>query len=162
MKIEDDMIYQMKENFGRYLEEFKVGDIYKHFPSKTILESDNNLFTLITMNHHPLHLDKEYCKNQLHGRILVVGTLVFSVVVGMSVSEISGKAIANLDYEKISHDGPVFIGDTITAETEILSVRESKSKPDRGIVYVETRAYNQKNEKILTLRRHVLIPKKGV
>lgn len=156
------MIYEMKEEFGRYLGDFKVGNVYKHFPGKTITESDNNLFTLLAMNHHPLHLDKEYAKKSQHGQILVVGTYVFSLVVGMTVSEISGKAIANLDYEKVTHDGPVFVGDTIYAETEILSVRESKSKPDRGIVYVETRAYNQKNEKILTLRRHVLIPKKGV
>lgn len=154
-------INDMKKNFGQYLDEFKVGDLYKHWPGKTITESDNNLFTLLTMNHHPLHLDKEYAKKSQYGQILVVGTYVFSLVVGMTVSEISGKAIANLDYEKVTHDGPVFIGDTIYAETEILSVRESKSKPDRGIVYVETRAYNQKNEKILTLRRHVLIPKRG-
>jgi len=151
----------MKDTFGRYFEEFKEGDIIKHEIGKTILESDNNLFSLLTMNHHPLHLDIEYCKSQVHGKILVVGTLVFSLVVGLTVSDISGKAIANLDYEKVTHDGPVFIGDTITAETEVLSVRESRSKPDRGIVYVETRAYNQKNEKILTLRRHVLIPKQG-
>ena len=78
----------------------------------------------------------------------------------MTVSEISGKAIANLDYEKISHDGPVFIGDTLYAETEILDVRESKTKPDRGIIFVETKAYNQNDEKVLTFRRHVLIPKK--
>jgi acyl dehydratase len=89
-----------------------------------------------------------------------VGTLVLSVIVGMSVSEISGKALANLDYEKITHDGPVFIDDTLYAETEILDVRESKSKPNRGIIYVETRAFNQKDEKVLTLRRHVLVPKR--
>ena len=155
------MIHNMKDNFGKYLEDFVVGDIYRHWPGKTILESDNNFFSLFTMNHHPLHLDAEFCKDQVHGKVLVVGTLIFSVVVGMTVSEISGKAIANLDYEKVTHDGPVFVGDTIYAETEILSVRESKSKPDRGIVYVETRAYNQRNDKVLTLRRHVLIPKKG-
>ena len=153
------MIYDMKESFGRRLGDFKAGDLYKHFPGKTIMESDNNLFTLLTMNHHPVHLDTEYCKNHPHGKILVVGTLVLSVVVGMTVSEISGQAIANLDYEKITHDGPVFIGDTLYAETEILDVRESKSKPDRGVVYVETRAYNQNHMKVLTLRRHVLIPK---
>lgn len=146
--------------FGRYLEEFNVGEIIKHNSTKTILESDNNLFTLLTMNHHPVHLDKEYCKNHQHGQILVVGTLVFSLVVGFSVPDISGKAIANLEYEKISHDGPVFVGDTLCAETEILEKRDSKSKLDRGIIYVETRAYNQKNEKILTFRRRVLIPKK--
>jgi len=154
------MIYNIKEKYGRYLGDFKVGNIYKHFPGKTVTESDNNLFTLLTMNHHPLHSDKNYAKESQHGQILVVGTYVFSLVVGMTVSVISGKAIANLDYEKVTHDGPVFVGDTIYAETEILSIRESKSKPDRGIVYVETRAYNQKNEKVLTLRRHVLIPKR--
>ena len=126
------MVYDMKDQFGHYLEDYKVGDIYKHWPGKTITESDNNLFSLLVMNHHPVHLDQEYC----------------------------AQAIANLDYEKVSHDGPCFIGDTIHAETEILEVRESRSKPDRGIIYVETRAYNQRNEKIMTLRRHVLIPKR--
>ncbi len=154
------MIYDMRKNFGRFLEEFQVGDIYKHWPGKTITESDNNLFSLLVMNHHPVHLDQKYCLTQQHGQVLVVGTLVLSLVAGMSVSEISGKAIANLDYEKITHDGPVFIGDTIYCETEILDVKESRSKNDRGVIYVETRAFNQKDEKILTLRRHVLIPKK--
>ena len=154
------MEHIMKEKFGGYLEDFTIGDVYKHWPGKTITESDNNLFSLLTMNHHPVHLDAEYCKNQPHGKILVVGTLVLSVVVGMSVSEISGKALANLDYEKITHDGPVFIDDTLYAETEILDVRESKSKPNRGIIYVETRASNQNDEKVLTLRRHVLVPKR--
>jgi acyl dehydratase len=153
---------KFQENtFGNYLEDFEEGKLFKHWPGKTITESDNNLFALLTMNHHPLHLDKEFCKTQQFGQILVVGTLVFSLVVGMTVSEISGKAIANLDYEKITHDRPVFIGDTLYAETEILNVRESKSKHDRGIIYVETKAFNQNNEKVLTYRRHVLIPKKG-
>jgi acyl dehydratase len=89
----------------------------------------------------------------------VVGSYIFSLVVGMSVKDISGKAIANLNYDKIIHDKPVFIGDTLIAETEILEIRESEKKPDRGIVYVETKAYNQKNEKVLTFRRHILIPK---
>lgn len=146
--------------FGRYFEEFSKGMIIRHSTQKTILESDNNLFTLLTMNHHPVHLDKEYCKQQQHGQILVVGTYVLSLVVGFSVPDISGKAIANLDYELIKHDGPVFIGDTLRAETEILDLRESNSKPDRGIIYVETRAFNQNDKKVLTLRRHVLVPKK--
>ena len=154
------MIHEMKKTFGRYLEEFKVGDVYQHYPAKTITESDNNLFCLLTMNHHPLHLDQKYCETETYGKPLVVGTLVFSIVAGMTVSEISGKAIANLDYEKVTHNNPVFIGDTIRAETEILEVRESKTKPDRGIVFVETRAFNQNNEKVLTFRRHVLVPKK--
>jgi len=155
------MIYDMKENFGKYFEDYKAGDIYKHWPGKTITEGDNNLFTLLIMNHNPLHIDKNYCESTQHGKILVVGTLVFSLVAGMSVSDISGKAIANLDYESITHDGPVFIGDTIYAETEILETRESKSKPDRVIIYVETKAFNQNGKKVLTFRRHVLIIKKG-
>ena len=156
------MIYNMEEKFGRYLEEFVEGDIYQHFPSKTIQESDNNLFSLLTMNHHPVHLDVEYCKDHQHGKILVVGPLVFSVAVGLTVSEISGKAIANLGYEKVVHNGPVFIGDTITAQTEILSVRESKSKSDRGVVHVETKVVNQNNELVLTFQRSVLVLKRSL
>lgn len=148
-------------SFGRYYEEFEVGETIKHDKTKTILESDNNLFCLLTMNHHPLHLDVEYSKEQKYGKILVVGTLVFSLVVGLTVSDISGKAVANLDYENVNHDGPVFIGDTIRAETEIIDKRESKSKPNLGIVYVETRAFNQNNDQVLSFRRHILIPKKG-
>ncbi|MHB8105393.1 MAG: MaoC family dehydratase, partial [Dehalococcoidales bacterium] len=123
-------------HFGRFFEEFQRGDIYKHWPGKTIMESDNNLFCLLTLNRHPIHSDIEYAKTHAHGKVLVVGTLVLSLVVGMSVADTSGKAIANLEYEKITHDGPVFIGDTIYAESEVLDVRESNSKPDRGIVYI--------------------------
>ncbi len=154
------MIYDMKDSFGYHFESFKIGDIYKHWPGKTITESDNNLFSLIVMNHNPLHIDKHYSKSTQHKQILVVGTLVFSLVAGMSVSDISGKAIANLDYEKINHHNPVFIGDTIYAETEIIQKRESKSKSDRGIIYVETRAFNQESEKVLSFRRNALIFKK--
>ena len=150
----------MEAKFGRYLEEFKVGDVYKHANTKTITENEQREFCLLTMNHHPVHLDKEYVKDHPHKRILVVGPYVLSVVVGMSVADTSGKAIANLEYEKITHDGPVFIGDTLYAETEVLDVRESRSKPDRGIVYIETRAFNQRGEKVLTLRRRVLVPRR--
>jgi acyl dehydratase len=152
------MIVDGKGTFGRYFEEFQPGNIIKHWPGKTVTESDNNLFCLLTMNHHPVHLDHEYVKAHPHKKILVVGTYVLSVVVGMTVADISGKAIANLEYERITHDGPVFIGDTLHAETEILETRLSRSKPDRGIVYVETRAKNQHGDKVLTLRRKVLIP----
>lgn len=147
--------------FGRFLEDFTAGDIYEHFPHKTITESDNNLFTLLTMNHHPLHIDVEYAKKTQHEGVLVVGTYVFSLVVGLTVADVSGRAIANLGYEKVEHLAPSFIGDTLTARTEVLSVRESKSKNDRGIVYVETTAVNQNNELVLRFRRNVLIPKKG-
>ncbi len=150
----------IKSTFGNFFEDFEVGNKIRHTLSKTIFESDNNLFSLLTMNHHPVHLNQDYANSHQHGKILVVGTLVFSLVVGMTVPDISGKAIANLNYENIIHNGPVFIGDTLYAETEVLSVRESKSKNDRGIVYVETKAYNQNNDLILTFRRNVLIPKR--
>lgn len=147
--------------FGRYYEEFEVGEVIKHSVTKTILESDNNLFCLLTMDHNPLHLDKEYTKHFPYNPV-VVGTLVFSLVVGFSVADISGKAIANLDYQDIVHHKPVFVGDTLRAETEVLEKRESRSKKDRGIVYVLTRSYNQKDELVLSLKRHVLIPKGNV
>ena len=156
----------MKQNkaipFGRYLEDFTEGDIYEHFPGKTITESDNNLFTLLTMNHHPVHLDVEYAKQKQHKQILVVGTLVFSVAVGMTVRDVSGKAIANLAYHEVNHTNPVFIGDTLYAKTTVLKVRESKSKNDRGIVKVSTDVFNQNNEKVLIFSRSVLIPKKEI
>lgn len=148
----------MKEiQFGRYLEEFSEGDIFKHSVRKTITESDNNIFSLITMNHHPVHLDADYASKQRHGKILVVGTLVFSLVVGLTVVDVSGKAIANLDYESINHKSPVFIGDTIRAETKVLAVRRSKSNPERGVVYVETIALNQNDVEVISFRRHVLV-----
>ena len=155
------MLQNKYDNFGKFLKDFKVDDIYKHSDKKTITEKDNILFCQITSNHHPLHLDAEFAKSTIYKKIVVAGTFVASIIVGLSVSDISGKAIANLDYEKIIHHAPVFIGDTLQAETEILEVRESRSKPDRGIIFVETRAFNQKNEIVLSLRRHILIPKRG-
>ena len=151
-----------EERFGRYLEEFQVGDVYKHWPGKTIMESDNNLFCLLTLNRNPIHSDIESVKTHPHGKILVVGLLVVGLAVGMSVSDTSGRAIANLEYEKITHHAPVFIGDTIYAESEVLNVRESTTKPDRGVVYITTRAFNQSGEKVLTLYRRFLVPKKPV
>ena len=147
---------------GHYLEDFETGKIIKHQLSKTIFESDNNLFSLLTMNHNPLHTNRDFAEKSQHGKILVVGTLIFSIVVGMTVPDISGKAIANLEYEKVEHLAPVFINDTIYAESEILEVRESKSKPDRGIVYVETIAYNQNKVPVLKFCRKVLIPKRSI
>jgi acyl dehydratase len=146
-------------SYGRFFEEFIEGEVIKHDLSKTIFESDNNLFSLLTMNHHPVHLNVKYAENNHHEKILVVGTLVFSLVVGMTVGDISGKAVANLNYESIQHQGPCFIGDTLSCETEIISSRESKSNPNAGIIYVETRAFNQDEKKILTFRRNVLVKK---
>lgn len=146
-------------NLGNYYEDFVVGETIEHSLSKTIFESDNNLFSLLTMNHHPVHLNLQHCAQHQHKQILVVGTLVFSLVVGITVPDISGKAIANLEYESVKHLGPVFINDTIYAKSKILDKWETSNK-DRGVIYVETIAQNQKQEDVLSFRRKVLIPKK--
>ena len=152
----------MKQSvLGLYYEDFVVGEEIKHALSKTIFESDNNFFSLLTMNHHPVHTNADYASQNQHGQILVVGTLVFSLVVGMTVPDISGKAIANLGYENIRHLAPAFVGDTIYARTKILDERESKTKQDRGIIYVETIGYNQRGEDVISFRRNVLVKKQN-
>ncbi|MDB9179214.1 MULTISPECIES: MaoC family dehydratase [Bacteroidales] len=145
---------------GLYYEDFIVGQEIHHALSKTIFESDNNFFSMITMNHHPVHTNIDYARKNQHGKILVVGTLVFSLAVGITVPDISGKAIANLEYESIKHLNPVFLNDTIYVKSTILDKRESKSKQDRGIIYVESVAYNQDGVEILSFRRKVLVKKK--
>jgi acyl dehydratase len=146
--------------FGRYFEEFEVGQVFQHWPGRTISEADDTWFSLLTMNQNPLHIDAHYASQTQHGQRLVVGTLVFSIAVGLSVADVSGRAIANLEYEEIKHTAPVFHGDTIYAESRILDKAESRSKQDRGIVYLETRAFNQRGETVLTYRRRVLLPKR--
>ena len=149
-------------NLGNYFEYFEKGQVIEHQLSKTIFESDNNLFSLLTMNHHPVHTNIDYAGKNQHGKVLVVGTLVFSIVVGMTVPDISGKAIANLGYEDVKHIGPVFLNDTLYARTHVLDVIPSKTKNDRGIVYVETIASNQHGDDVLSFRRKVLIKKEHV
>jgi acyl dehydratase len=146
--------------YGRYLEEFEVGAVYKHWPAKTVTESDDHLFCLITMNHHPLHLNDVYAAGSQQGRNVVVGPLVYSLALGMSVSDISGKAIANLATEELSHPNPVFHGDTLFCETEVLDVKPSKSKPDRGVVKVHTRVLNQDGVLVAEFKRLDLVPRK--
>lgn len=148
-----------QSKLGLYYEDFEIGATINHALSKTIFESDNNFFALLTMNHHPVHTNMDYAAKNQHGQILVVGTLVFSLAVGMTVPDISGKAIANLGYEEIKHLNPVFINDTIYVRTKILDKWESKTKPDRGIVYVETTACNQHGTDVLSFKRKVLIKK---
>jgi acyl dehydratase len=150
--------------YGRYLEEFEVGAVYKHWPAKTVTESDNHMFCLITMNHHPLHLNDVYAAGSQQGQNVVVGPLVYSLALGMSVSDVSGKAIANLATEELSHPAPVFHGDTLFAESEVLDVKPSQSKPDRGVVRVHTRVYKQDGKLVAEFKRAVLVPRlpKGV
>ena len=143
--------------FGRYYEEFQAGDVYQHWPGRTIAEYDNVWFALLSMNQHPLHIDVNFAG----GRCPVVETLVFSLAVGMSVADTSGKTIANLGYESVVFERALFPGDSLYAESEVLEMRESKSKPDRGIVAIETRGFNQKHERVIVLRRAFLAPKRG-
>jgi acyl dehydratase len=146
--------------YGRYLEEFEIGAVYKHWPAKTVTESDDHLFCLITMNHHPLHLNDVYAKQSQQGRNVVVGPLVYALALGMSVSDVSGKAIANLATEELKHPAPVFHGDTLFCESEVLDVRPSQSKPDRGTVRVHTRVLNQDGVLVAEFKRLVLVPRK--
>src|SRR5215207_3503131 len=146
--------------YGRYLEEFEVGAVYKHWPAKTVTEADDHLFCLITMNHHPLHLNDVYAAESQQGQNVVVGPLVYSLALGMSVSDVSGKAIANLATEELKHPAPVFHGDTLFCESEVLEVRESQSKSDRGTVRVHTRVLNQDGVLVAEFKRLVLVPRR--
>jgi len=146
--------------YGRYLEEFEVGAIYKHWPAKTVTEADDHLFCLLTMNHHPLHINDVYAGQSQQGRNVVVGPLVYSLALGMSVSDVSGKAIANLATEELKHPAPVFHGDTLFAESEVLSAKPSGSKPDRGVVRVHTRVFNQEGTLVAEFKRAVLVPRR--
>jgi acyl dehydratase len=150
-----------RETFGRYFEDFAVGDTYEHRPGKTVLESDNHLFTLLTLNTHPLHFDAQYGAATEFGRNLVVSTYTLALLIGMSVTDCSQKAIANLGMDEVRFTGPVFAGDTLYGESEVLAKRESRSRPGQGIVTIRTTGRNQRGETICTFRRDMLIPGKG-
>ena len=153
-------VHDRRDTFGRYFDQFVEGDIYKHWPGITITEQMNTEFCLLTMNHMPLHIDAHFAEQSQHGKRIVVGTLVISLAVGMTVEETSGKTIANLDYQDVRHVAPVWIGDTLYAETKVLDKKESSNKTDRGVVHVITNVTNQRGEQVLTFRRHFLVPKK--
>jgi len=146
--------------YGRWLEEFTVGEVLRHWPGRTITEADCTWFALLTMNQHPVHSDAHYAASHTqHGQRLVLGPLVFSIGIGMTVADVSGKAIANLEIERITHEAPTFIGDTLYSESTVLAVRESR-QGDRGTVTVETRVTNQRGERVMTFRRTALVPSK--
>ena len=145
--------------FGRTYEEFEIGAVYRHWPGKTVTEYDDHLFCLLTMNHHPLHLDANYAERATDfGRNVVVGNYIYSLLLGMSVPDVSGKAIANLEVSSLKHVAPAFHGDTIYGETTVLDKRLSASRDDRGIVEVETRGYNQDGALVCVFRRKVMVP----
>lgn len=159
-------IKQINENtfrasYGRYYEDFEVGHIYQHRPGRTITETDNIWFSLLTMNTHPLHFDNEYGKATEFGRTLIASGFTIAVMGGMSVSDISQKAIANLGWTDIKMLAPLFAGDTLYAESEVLHKRESKSRPHAGIVTVKTLGKNQHGAVVCEYKRTVLVPKRG-
>jgi itaconyl-CoA hydratase len=150
-----------RESFGRYYDDFTVGDVYEHRPGRTITESDNTWFTLLTMNKHPLHFDKAYAAKSEFKQPLVNSCLTLSMVVGMSVSDISQKAIGNLGWNDIKLTAPVFVGDTIYAESEVLAKRESASRPGQGLVTVRTIGRKADGTQFMSFERTALIPKSG-
>ncbi len=153
--------HRYRESFGRHFEDFKVGDVYEHRPGRTISETDNTWFTLLTMNTHPLHFDAAYAAKTEFGRPLVNSALTLAIVAGMSVSDLSQKAIANLGWNDIRLTAPVFAGDTVYAESEVLSKRESKSRPNQGIVTFRTTGAKADGTVFMTYERTILVPKRG-
>ena len=152
---------RFRESFGRYYEDFVVGDIYEHRPGRTITETENTWFTLLTMNTHPLHFDAEYARHSEFGRCLVASPFTVSLIVGMSVSDVSQKAIANLGWTDIKLTHPVFAGDTLYAESEVLAKRESKSRADAGIVSVRSLGRNQDGAVVCSFDRTMLVQRRG-
>jgi acyl dehydratase len=150
-----------RETFGRYFEDFIVGDVYEHRPAKTVTEYDNHMFTLMTMNTHPMHFDAEFAKASEFKQNLVVSPYTLAILIGMSVTDVSQKAIANLGMDEVKFTAPVFAGDTIYGESEVLGKRESQSRPGQGIVTVLTRGFNQRGEMVCTFKRNMLIPGRG-
>ena len=150
-----------RETFGRYFEDFEIGHIYEHRPGRTITQSDNTWFTLLTMNTHPLHFDEEYGKATEFGKTLVNSTFTVAAMVGMSVSDVSQKAIANLGWTDIVLPHPLFVGDTLYAESEVLEKRLSESRENCGIVTVKTTGTNQDGVVVASYKRSALIPTTG-
>lgn len=147
-------------SYGRWFEEFEAGAVYKHWPGRTITEYDNTSFALLSMNLNPLFIDEHFARTQSAGRRPVIDSLIFSLLVGMSVADTSGRTIANLGFDFVRFEQAMFPGDSLYGESEVLETRSSLSKPDRGVVHVETRGFNQRGELVIVLRRKFLVPKK--
>lgn len=140
-------------SYGRYFEELQPGQKFQHWPGRTITEFDDTLFSLMSMNQHPLHVDEHFASGTQHGKRLVEGPFVISLVIGMSQSDIGGRATRTLEYSDIRHLGPVFHGDTVYAESTVLSATD-------GIVCVRSRAVNQRGEAVLSFERKIEVPRR--
>ena len=148
-------------SYGRYLEDFELGAVYEHRPGRTLTDADNIHFSLLTMNFHPMHCDAAFAAKSEFGKLLVSSGLTLAIVLGMTVNDISAKAVANLGWKEINLTAPVFAGDTLYAESEVLEIRGSKSRPTQGIVTVKTRAFNQNGVEIMNFIRSALVSKRG-
>jgi itaconyl-CoA hydratase len=146
---------------GRYYEDFSIGDVYEHRPGRTITQTDNIWFTLLTMNTHPMHIDEEYAKNSEFGRCIVCSPFTVALLVGMSVADVSQKAIANLGWTDIKLSHPLFAGDTLYGESEVVDKRQSQSRPGAGIVSVKTTGRNQAGAIVCEFLRTMLVMKRG-
>ena len=144
--------------YGRDLEDFVVGDVYEHRPGRTITQADNIHFSLLTMNRHPAHCDAAYAAGTEFGRELVNSTLTLAIVTGLTVDDVSARAIANLGWEDVRLVAPVFVGDTLYARTKVIAARASKSRRGQGIVTTETQGYKQDGTVVLGFRRMSLVP----
>lgn len=148
---------------GKYYEDLQVGQRFSHGATRTVTEADNVLFSGLTMNSQPLHMDEEFAKRSPFGQRIVNGIFTFGVVVGITVAELTeGTIVANLGYERVDHPNPVFAGDTLRVETEVLEKRPSTSKPDRGVVRLRHVGYKQTGEVVVEIERAVMFLKREV
>ena len=154
-------VYARESRFGGYLEDYEVGDVFHHWPGKTITESEDHQFCLLTMAINPLHTDVHYAETEMEGgRNIVVGTYIYALLLGMSVPDISGRAIANLGAEHLRHVAPFHHGDTLYGMTEVTGVRTSQSRPGAGVLTVNTTGTNQDGVVVCTFTRSVLVPRR--
>ena len=148
---------------GKYYEDLEPGQIYRHAITRTVTETDNLLFSALTYNSQPLHLDDEFCKTTMYGQRLVNSIFTLGLVVGVGVGELTlGTTLGNLGFNEITFPRPVFIGDTLRSETEITDKRESRKNPETGIVHFETRGFNQRDEMVVKVHRVGLMMKRPV
>jgi acyl dehydratase len=148
-----------EERFGRLYEDLVPGERFRHWPGKTVTEADDHLFCLLTMAASPIHIDAHYARTEMPGgRNIALGTYVYALVLGMSVPDISGRAIVNLGLEHMRHVAPVHHGDTIYAWSRVVERRRSRSRPHAGIVTVDTWAMNQDDVRVIEFRRSFMVP----
>ena len=150
-----------RDRFGRWFEEFTVGDVYRHWPGRTITQAEDHLFCTLTMAVSPVHIDAHYAENEMaDGRNIIVGTFVYAALVGMSVPDTSGKAVAALGTESLRHLAPLYHGDSLYGESTVIEARSSASRPGHGVVTIETRGFNQNEQKVCEFRRSFLVPER--